>query len=140
MKQLRKMPSKIKILNHWKDILIDEAVDINHCFACGSLDSHSLERAHILARHLGGEDSVENLHMLCKHCHISSEPFNGKLYWDWFNDTSSNWFQITLARCMPVIMALSGISSQDEVKKYLINQDATKFASLFKHLSKKQEE
>jgi len=135
MGQKRNMPSKVKILNYWKD-RIDEAVDINHCFACSSLDSRLLDRAHILAKHLGGEDSVENLHILCKHCHISSETLSGEQYWHWFNATSGSWFEITLARCVPVIMALSGISSPDEVRKHLINQDATKFASLFARLGK----
>ena len=135
MAQKRNMPSRTQIFNYWKDRIYTGG-DVNHCFACSSLDSYRLERAHILAKHLGGQDSVENLHILCKHCHISSEMLGGEQYWRWFEATSSNWFQITLDRCVPVIMALSGISSPDEVKKHLINQDATKFAGLFARLGK----
>ena len=56
------------------------------CFCCG--DIKQIEKAHIIAVSSGGEDTVENLHLLCKSCHLRTEqitdfPFIGKeLYKD----------------------------------------------------------
>lgn len=51
------------------------------CFCCG--DIKQIEKAHIIAVSSGGEDTVENLHLLCKSCHLRTEqitdfPFIGK--------------------------------------------------------------
>jgi hypothetical protein len=99
----RKMPSQKKIFEHWQNIIDD--INYQQCFACSSLDTKRLERAHILARCSGGSDTVDNLHLLCRYCHISSETVSGKAYWQWFKHTSDNWVQITLARCLPKINA-----------------------------------
>ena len=50
------------------------------CFCCG--DIRQIEKAHIIPVSSGGEDIVENLHLLCKSCHIRTEsitdfPFIG---------------------------------------------------------------
>ena len=43
-----------------------------------------LEKAHIKALVLGGEDHPCNIQMLCKQCHQDSELLDGKQYWIWF--------------------------------------------------------
>jgi hypothetical protein len=54
----------------------------NYCFACG-LEA-TLERAHILPHNDGGDETVENLHLLCGNCHYESENLSGDAYWSWF--------------------------------------------------------
>jgi len=96
--QKRNMPSKVNIAKYWIDKLLettdkfwlDVYIDLGYtkesldtCFACGSY-SGSTERAHIKAKHKGGSDSIENLHLLCKHCHLESENFSDDLYNEWF--------------------------------------------------------
>jgi len=76
-KQKRMMPSERAIRTYWlrTDLPKDKGFDAIEfmggiCFACG-MDS-KCERAHILARCVGGTDSAENLHMLCGICHKDS--------------------------------------------------------------------
>jgi hypothetical protein len=73
---------------------IDDARDKGCCFACGVSWGVTLERAHILAHMEGGMDTVENLHLLCQHCHKDSEIFSGEVYWEWFWNRDS--WHITL--------------------------------------------
>lgn len=66
------------------------------CFACGL--QKITQRAHILAVSEGGNDTVENLHLLCKSCHDESDMLSGQAYWNWFNDKDENlamqyWFK-----------------------------------------------
>jgi 5-methylcytosine-specific restriction endonuclease McrA len=51
------------------------------CFACGMVGR--VERAHIVAYSLTKDNSVENLHLLCEHCHRESEGISGEAYWRW---------------------------------------------------------
>lgn len=105
----RKMPSQKKIFEHW-EIRLD-SIYPQQCFACSSLDTTKLERAHILARCNGGSDEVDNLHLLCRNCHVSSETISGEKYWQWFKYTFENWVEITIARCKPHInMALNNLN------------------------------
>lgn len=99
------MPIKEEILIYWADKLIDskfwlDAVydnmvnanapitrsdakgAIHICFACGS--ELGTERCHIVPKTDGGSDDAENLHLLCKECHIESEYLTGDVYWIWF--------------------------------------------------------
>jgi hypothetical protein len=55
------------------------------CFACGM---DGAERAHILARAVGGGDEVENLHILCGVCHKDSEYLDGGRYMGWLMQRS----------------------------------------------------
>ena len=92
MPQKRKMPSRNAIAVFWNDKL--DYINANSCFAChwGGL----LERCHIIARHNGGSDGVENLHVLCNTCHDASEYIEGDQYFNWLNHirekVSINWF------------------------------------------------
>ena len=108
----RKMPSPKKIFEYWESRI--ENIYPRQCFACSSLDTTRLERAHILARCSGGSDEVDNLHLLCSYCHVSSEKISGEKYWQWFKYTSENWIEITLARCKPHInMALNNLNDYE---------------------------
>lgn len=89
-REKRKMPSKSKIVYHWKDQLKDRydwEVDTESCFACGSNGNGRLDRAHIVPRSISFDDSVENIHLLCPHCHLESESFiaGDWHYWHWFD-------------------------------------------------------
>lgn len=85
----RKMPRESVIRRQWADRLwlakgydsAAEFMECGHCFACGF--DGELERAHVLARCVGGDDGAENLHMLCKICHKDSEGIDGAQYMDW---------------------------------------------------------
>ena len=52
------------------------------CFACG-MDCITIDAAHILARVQGGENILDNIHLLCRVCHVESEMLTGKAYWYW---------------------------------------------------------
>jgi hypothetical protein len=78
---------------YWFDVLYDDnseflqewaAKKFTHiCFACGS--EVGTQRCHIVPKSLGGSDMVDNLHLLCKECHLESEFLeNEKVYFRWF--------------------------------------------------------
>jgi hypothetical protein len=56
--------------------------DYWQCFCCGR--TGPLDRAHIVPLGKGGDNSMANLHMLCRPCHVESEPLQGEAYWRWF--------------------------------------------------------
>lgn len=83
----RKMPTERAIRRHWRAWLADREGNFDAkealCFACGMIEE--CERAHILARCDGGDDGVDNLHMLCRVCHKVSEGLSGDGYWLWLD-------------------------------------------------------
>lgn len=88
------MPTELAIRAHWADRLWlakgydskAEFMERGTCFACGMDGS---ERAHILARAAGGDDTPENLHILCHRCHKDSEYLEGSAYMDWLMDRNA---------------------------------------------------
>lgn len=56
------------------------------CFACGLTEQagNKLERAHIKALCNGGSNNADNIHILCKTCHVDSEYMDGDVYFEWF--------------------------------------------------------
>ena len=65
-RQKRCMPKKEDIALHWnKKYNVD--FDTVHCWGCGFPDAS--DRAHIVAKCYGGDDSEENLVLLCRLCH-----------------------------------------------------------------------
>lgn len=86
MGKARKMPSEFAIWNYWEEnfpeSLNDGQIVRGQCWACGS--TSLLQRCHIIPKWQGGEDSVENLHLLCKVCHNESENLTGADYWKWY--------------------------------------------------------
>lgn len=87
------MPTKSEIYRHWQQWLIDNECDCDriYCWACGrelyvtrftrtdttpqeSIDAAwnraaALQICHIVPRSLGGQNTVDNLFLLCPHCH-----------------------------------------------------------------------
>lgn len=55
---------------------------LGHCYVCGY--KAKLEKCHILAYQYGGHSNHDNIHFLCKFCHVISEGITGNQYWDWF--------------------------------------------------------
>lgn len=82
----RNMPSAINIAKHWYDELLERCGKLTNedgyllCFSCQEANI-ALERAHILAKIEGGDDSLDNLHLLCPYCHRDTESISGELYW-----------------------------------------------------------
>ena len=98
----RKMPTEKAIRSHWVDRLWkikgfdcpEEFMEPGVCFACtmvyGILNGKGcIERAHIKARVAGGDDSLENLHMLCPVCHKDSEFIPIENYMGWLVSRNS---------------------------------------------------
>jgi len=81
----RHMPTKRMIKANWEPYLLllekfdspEELWEDDYCFACGlkPYATSKTERAHIIPRVYGGDDTVDNLHLLCKKCHRYSEFF-----------------------------------------------------------------
>lgn len=107
MKNRNLMPTKYQILTYWFHILqngynkpwmsifndddYDKTEKTDTCFACGA--SIGTERCHIIPLSESNDNSIENIHLLCKYCHLESESFNTKeMYFEWFkfkNPTNS---------------------------------------------------
>lgn len=102
------MPKPKDILLFWAEKLIfeynKESLDafydydksvLSICFACGT--SAGTQRCHIVPKHFGGGDNLENLHLLCNECHLESEGLTSKdIYFEWFSkkdSTNSGSFQ-----------------------------------------------
>jgi hypothetical protein len=106
-KQLRKMPAYRAIAAFWSEELArlgkgDTAEYLARlegrngiCFACGWADD--LDRAHIVPKCEGGSDTVDNLHLLCRHCHHTSEGLPPADYWQWFC-AQNQWAKIAQIR------------------------------------------
>jgi hypothetical protein len=101
----RGMPNKNKIIDYWVNgegsILLEEkGIELasygdnsyDCCFACG--DTLQVERAHILALCKSGFNTVDNLHLLCKKCHVESECIHGDIYWTWLENTNKHHFKL----------------------------------------------
>ena len=72
METKRKMPSKKKIFNHWKNELIgSEDLNLNTCWSCGF--DGGIERCHLHDRWASFNDDVSNLVLLCNECHKLQE-------------------------------------------------------------------
>ncbi len=69
------------IYKYWSRRL--EGLNFGCCFRC-NYKTKNLQRAHINARVAGGNDTAENLHLLCRLCHTGSELLEGDKYWAWF--------------------------------------------------------
>lgn len=92
------MVTKKTIVRYWNCTLkgkIDVPFSEEQCFACG--DTYIIERCHIIPRNSGGTDLVNNIHLLCKKCHIESEFLYGNVYWNWFNYQRKHEWKLPLA-------------------------------------------
>lgn len=95
--------SKQEIATFWQDRIESDAISITykqattHCWRCGV--KKRLDRCHILADALGGEDTPGNFVLLCKHCHFDNPNIsNMDIVWDWLkayqlHEGETFWFQ-----------------------------------------------
>ncbi len=99
MKNRKGMPTKLAVVKYWVDKLtqtdeygIKTSLDCYYdgdtkeatkiCFACENTDL--TERCHIVSVDKGGSNSVDNIHLLCRECHLESENLDNKtLYIEW---------------------------------------------------------
>jgi hypothetical protein len=92
----RKMAKRKQVVRYWLDYLLragkywidvyfdDQKEAENVCFACGTFGV--VERAHIVPKQYGGSDCEQNLHNLCRECHMESEILTEPgVYFEWFN-------------------------------------------------------
>lgn len=109
----RNMPTEHEIREHWSFLGIYGITKSKHpCFACQLPGGRY--KCHVLAKCEGGSDDVDNIHMLCKTCHDSSEYLSGKLYWEWFDRQSFlSSGPVTLTRCGIDIGKVSQLSRQE---------------------------
>ena len=107
MSNFRQMPSQNLIYQYWhfaegQQTLLERGIKLENqldvfgkpkldCFACG--DVLKVERCHIVAKTLGGDDDVSNLHLLCAKCHVESEFIPASKYWIWFEYVLNNEWQ-----------------------------------------------
>lgn len=121
------MPTVKKIREHWVEWLVetgraDSATEARElfCFACGMSDT-ALERCHILARALGGADTVDNLHLLCPTCHKASEGLSGGAYFDWLENWTPVDMLFSACKSVPVgrVLGLIAAGREDEAHRVL---------------------
>ena len=94
-KRKNKYPTRKAIVEYWAENIkfpIAEWIDKKeflelgeyHCFACGILPNVSKTQfCHIKPWYKSKDDSVSNIHLLCKECHTATEYWEGcEKYWD----------------------------------------------------------
>tara|TARA_R100000951_G_scaffold69238_2_gene58337 strand:+ start:316 stop:732 length:417 start_codon:yes stop_codon:yes gene_type:complete len=97
------MPTKKKIHEYWygNSFLDQYGIELGglyDCFACGF--NIKVQRCHILSINESGDNSVENLHLLCPTCHVESEFLNGDYYWNWLSHKNINEYEMPIERAM----------------------------------------
>ncbi len=80
--------TKEEIVDYWFSrvdecrMSVDASEAHERCWRCGC--KHTLERCHIIADSLGGEDKPSNFVLLCNRCHIENpNVLDPEIMWDW---------------------------------------------------------
>lgn len=68
------------------------------CMACGF--TKGIQRCHILPLCEGGDNSLKNIHLLCKNCHSESEHLSGEAYWKWMRHVNTHRYKCWITRQM----------------------------------------
>ena len=72
------------------------------CWCCGSRGVQ--ERAHIKATALGGDNSIENIFLLCNTCHTASPDYSDShFFYKWVNRNCGSGFTIELEETTRII-------------------------------------
>lgn len=103
---------KLKRIGKIENIKRCDFLKKDYCFSCLRVGPR-LDRAHILAHSLGGEDMPPNLHLLCSACHHQSEEYSGERYWYWFEK------QNAIHSILYDITRYSGLSTQKIVRFFM---------------------
>lgn len=76
--------TKEAIANYWAGIYPEANLCDTKCWCCGI--KRRLDRAHIQALSIDGQDAPDNFVLLCKHCHINAPNVDDPYYmWQWLN-------------------------------------------------------
>lgn len=87
------------------------------CMACGS--QYGIQRCHILPLCEGGDNSLKNIHLLCKGCHSESEFRSGESYWKWMRYVNTHRYKSWMVRLMEMFELDTGMPPTSEnLKKY----------------------
>lgn len=139
------MPTKAQIVEHWAEWLDMQGHDYGEpfCWACGrpwlnkdsKYDSEAslseifkrwdtvkaLERCHIVAKQFGGSDSVDNLFLMCKECHVKSpDTTSRELFFKWVD--AQCWLTDTFATIEKEIITFGLENRVDEISELLFNK------------------
>lgn len=72
------------IAEYWSLQYPDKSLCSHKCWRCGI--KKRLDRAHIQALSIDGQDQPDNFVLLCKHCHIDAPNVDGAHYmWHWLD-------------------------------------------------------
>jgi hypothetical protein len=135
MAQNRNMPSYRAVAAFWSEELArlgkgDTAEYLARlegrngiCFACGW--TSDLDRAHIVPRWDGGPDTVGNIHLLCHHCHHTSDGLPQADYWQWFC-AQDQWAKIAQTKFLRqpavAVRAMAALIQSGEVQDWACDQ------------------
>lgn len=76
--------SKEEITSYWNSVYPDKNLSASKCWRC--YVKKRLDRAHIQASSINGEDTPDNFVLLCKHCHIDAPNIDDAYYmWQWLD-------------------------------------------------------
>jgi hypothetical protein len=82
------------------------------CMACGFY--HGIQRCHILPLCEGGDNSLKNIHLLCRNCHSESEFLSGEAYWKWMRHVNTTRYVCWASRVLEKIEMETGKPSTGE--------------------------
>lgn len=123
------MPTKYQIALYWSVRSYDFVPDINspQCFACcydgltawgdgvsaqAKWTQAPLERCHIIAASIDGEDTVDNLVLLCRDCHLEAPMTNDpRIMLDWM-ENRQNWLSWAMAKLLSLAQEMKFIPEQ----------------------------
>jgi len=125
--QRKSIPSKQLVRSTWAERLLvwhkfdsqHELEEADYCWACGFANGGT-ERCHILAVAEGGDNSPENIHLLCHLCHIDSEMLSGDAYWRWFHGGGAFGRFSNIARMIEASIARM-IEASEEVRSEAVS-------------------
>lgn len=93
------LPKHEDIVQYWQPRVYEQDIGTDwdeaehRCWRCGvrrSGKKSKLEKCHIIPASLGGPDTVDNLILLCWHCHAEAPNINSKtVMWDWIKATKT---------------------------------------------------
>ncbi len=84
------------------------------CFACGIF--YALQRAHIIPICDDGDNTVENIHLLCLSCHSRSE--GNKRYWTWLAYMRTHEWKYRWEWAIK-ILEMNGVNIDEEAEKFV---------------------
>lgn len=76
------------------------------CMACGFY--RGIQRCHILPLCEGGDNSLKNIHLLCRNCHSESEFLSGEAYWKWMRHVNTTRYVCWASRVLETIEMETG--------------------------------